>query len=126
LADAYRLTNLRDASLEAIVSQLTPENVLLEVFSEFNGKYEAVCDQEVAYLLKHWDKVKISPAWNTLLTNDHISTRAASHKRAWGQIGKAVSLTPKVANSATSSGHGDNARPGPWTLHDYLINLRVT
>jgi len=86
LADAYRLEDLRDEALKAIVSQLTPQNVLLDIFSNFSGKYEVVCDKEVSYLFENWDKVKTSHACETLLENEHILCDTANHKKAWKRI----------------------------------------
>jgi len=91
LADAYRLDDLRTEALKMIKFMLTPQNVLLEVFSHFSGKYEVVCDMEVKYLLEHWNEVKQSAVWMSVLANKWIITDTPNHKRAWAQISAKLS-----------------------------------
>jgi len=86
LADAYRLDELQDRSLESILSSLTPQNILLEVFSDFSGKHDEVLERELDYLEEHWAEVKKSAAWKTIHNNVHIARGSPNHQKAWERI----------------------------------------
>jgi len=86
LADAHMLPGLKELSLKSIISSLTPDNVLLEVFSNFSTKYDAVSQLAVDFMVQHWVEVKKSPAWKTFPMNPHVVCISPNHQAAWSKI----------------------------------------
>ncbi|KAK0220805.1 hypothetical protein EDD85DRAFT_863536 [Armillaria nabsnona] len=63
LAVKADLGSLKQLAFESIRSQLTPSNIVAEVFSKFTHKYPEVLDMEVRYLLEQFTDPVVYPEW---------------------------------------------------------------
>ncbi|KAK0220810.1 hypothetical protein EDD85DRAFT_275432 [Armillaria nabsnona] len=63
LAVKADLGSLKELAFESIRSQLTPSNIVAEVFSKFTHKYPEVLDMEVRYLLERFTDPVVYPEW---------------------------------------------------------------
>ncbi|KAH8928777.1 hypothetical protein BT69DRAFT_1329296 [Atractiella rhizophila] len=61
LAHVYDIQPLKDLALQNIVDQLTSDNILFEITSDFSAKYPDVRAKETEYLIQNWKKVAASP-----------------------------------------------------------------
>ncbi|GBE77443.1 hypothetical protein SCP_0103180 [Sparassis crispa] len=62
LADKLGLDDLKKRALLHLESQLSPQNILDEIFSEFTSHYEEVRKIELAAVVKWWAQVQKQPA----------------------------------------------------------------
>ncbi|KAJ7354092.1 hypothetical protein DFH08DRAFT_854215 [Mycena albidolilacea] len=53
LADAFALEDLKSLAFSSLKSQLSPQNIVREVFSTFTSFYPEIQDIEVEFLLRH-------------------------------------------------------------------------
>ncbi|KAK7008053.1 hypothetical protein R3P38DRAFT_3027177 [Favolaschia claudopus] len=58
LADRFGLEDLKALALKSIKAQLSPDNIIHEVFSSFTSLYPEIVDLEVEFLLKHLPSLK--------------------------------------------------------------------
>ncbi|KAK7064968.1 hypothetical protein R3P38DRAFT_2595342 [Favolaschia claudopus] len=58
LADRFGLEDLKALALKSIKAQLSPDNIIHEVFSSFTSLYPEIMDLEVEFLLKHLSSLK--------------------------------------------------------------------
>ncbi|PBK68077.1 hypothetical protein ARMSODRAFT_958594 [Armillaria solidipes] len=63
LAVKAGLGSLKKLAFESIRSQLTPSNIVAEVFSKFTHKYPEILDMEVRYLLEQFTDPLVYPQW---------------------------------------------------------------
>ncbi|PCH34162.1 hypothetical protein WOLCODRAFT_135535 [Wolfiporia cocos MD-104 SS10] len=63
LATKLELHGLRRIALQYLQSQLTPQTLLTEVFSEFTARYAEVKEMELALVVQYWDILKSSSAF---------------------------------------------------------------
>ncbi|KAK0441192.1 uncharacterized protein EV420DRAFT_1120341 [Desarmillaria tabescens] len=63
LAVKADLDTLKQLAFENIRSQLTPSNIIAEVFSKFTHKYPEILDMEVRYLLEQFTDPLVYPQW---------------------------------------------------------------
>ncbi|SJL15833.1 uncharacterized protein ARMOST_19338 [Armillaria ostoyae] len=63
LAVKAGLGSLKELAFESIRSQLTPSNIVAEVFSKFTHKYPEILDMEVRYLLEQFTDPLVYPQW---------------------------------------------------------------
>ncbi|PBK94240.1 hypothetical protein ARMGADRAFT_1078946 [Armillaria gallica] len=63
LAVKADLGSLKEMAFESIRSQLTPSNIVAEVFSKFTHRYPEVLDMEVRYLLEQFTDPLVYPEW---------------------------------------------------------------
>ncbi|KAK0481994.1 hypothetical protein EDD18DRAFT_770603 [Armillaria luteobubalina] len=63
LAVKAGLDSLKDLAFESIRSQLTPSNIVDEVFSGCTHRYPELLDMEVRYLLEQFNNPVIYPQW---------------------------------------------------------------
>ncbi|KZT11403.1 uncharacterized protein LAESUDRAFT_268489 [Laetiporus sulphureus 93-53] len=75
LADKYDLPELKKLASENIRSQLSAENILDEVFSEFSSRYPEIYQLEVAFLVAncgHQGVKDALPNWIAAITNGQL------------------------------------------------------
>ncbi|KAK0200135.1 hypothetical protein DFS33DRAFT_126948 [Desarmillaria ectypa] len=63
LAVKADLDSLKELAFENIRSQLTPSNIIAEVFSKFTHQYPEILDMEVRYLLDKFTNPLVYPQW---------------------------------------------------------------
>ncbi|KAK0437320.1 hypothetical protein EV421DRAFT_2038264 [Armillaria borealis] len=63
LAVKAGLGSLKELAFENIRSQLTPSNIVAEVFSKFTHRYPEILDMEVRYLLEQFTDPLVYPQW---------------------------------------------------------------
>ncbi|KAK0468587.1 hypothetical protein IW261DRAFT_1426283 [Armillaria novae-zelandiae] len=63
LAVKAGLDSLKDLAFENICSQLTPRNIVDEVFSKFTHRYSELLDIEVQYLVANFTDPVVYPLW---------------------------------------------------------------
>ncbi|CCM03801.1 uncharacterized protein FIBRA_05949 [Fibroporia radiculosa] len=63
LAHKLELEGLRKLALQFLESQLTPDILLTEVFSEFTARYEEIKEMELALVVRYWSLLKSSAAF---------------------------------------------------------------
>lgn len=88
LAHLLSLPDLSAQALASLSSQLTPSNVLYELFDSVSGAYDEVQKLELAYAIEHWKEVKGSPAM--LLAEKRVEL---------GELGHPVGMLLKLAKS---------------------------
>lgn len=88
LAHLLSLPDLSAQALASLSSQLTPSNVLYELFDSVSGAYDEVQKLELAYAIKHWKEVKGSPAM--LLAEKRVEL---------GELGHPVGMLLQLAKS---------------------------
>ncbi|KAK0438291.1 hypothetical protein EV421DRAFT_1825610 [Armillaria borealis] len=57
------LTDLQELAFENLRSQLTPNNIIAEVFSQFSGQHPKILDMEVKYLVDNFADPLVYPQW---------------------------------------------------------------
>ncbi|KAK0200136.1 hypothetical protein DFS33DRAFT_1395230 [Desarmillaria ectypa] len=65
LAVKADLESLKNLAFENIRSQLTPSNVIAEVFSKFTSQYPKILDMEVKYLVDNFSDPLVYPQWRS-------------------------------------------------------------
>ncbi|ORY88836.1 hypothetical protein BCR35DRAFT_350750 [Leucosporidium creatinivorum] len=88
LAHLLSLPDLSAQALAALSSQLTPSNVLYELFDSVSGTYDEVQQVELEYAIKHWKEVKCSASMFLM------ESRAQS-----GKLSHPVGMLLKLAKS---------------------------
>ncbi|KAK0234416.1 hypothetical protein EDD85DRAFT_843806 [Armillaria nabsnona] len=63
LAVKANLDGLQELAFENLRSQLTPSNIIAEVFSKFSGQYPKILDMEVKYLVDKFTDPLVYPQW---------------------------------------------------------------
>jgi len=63
LAHKLELEGLRKLALQHLESQLSPETVLTDVFSEFTARYDEVKEMELSLVVRYWNFLKASAAF---------------------------------------------------------------
>ncbi|KAK0502101.1 hypothetical protein EDD18DRAFT_1346670 [Armillaria luteobubalina] len=63
LAVKANLDGLQELAFENLRSQLTPGNVIAEVFSKFSGQHTKILDMEVKYLVDNFSDPLVYPQW---------------------------------------------------------------
>jgi len=89
LAIEYGLPDLQSIALEGILSFLTPENIVSEIFSEFSGKHPRVAQHLGDYLITNWNTVKTSETLRNFplnIANGRLEVKTQVHQLAWERI----------------------------------------
>ncbi|PBK66546.1 hypothetical protein ARMSODRAFT_1021345 [Armillaria solidipes] len=63
LAVKANLDGLQELAFENLRSQLTPSNIIAEVFSKFSGQHPKILDMEVKYLVDNFADPLVYPQW---------------------------------------------------------------
>ncbi|GAA5985161.1 hypothetical protein JCM10908_002550 [Rhodotorula pacifica] len=81
LAHLLELTDLQEAALDNLVSQLTPQNAATELFSDVASAYPALRDCILDFVVGKWAGLRASDAWTKIkeLANAHELPAGAAY-----------------------------------------------
>ena len=80
-ADKYLLPDLKDRCCNHIRLTLTPENVAEKLFSVDGQRHQELQNIFLAYLLEHFDKVRVTTGWeNALCEEGEIEPSLLKHR----------------------------------------------
>lgn len=88
LAHSHSLSQLSALALASLSSQLTPANVLFELFDSVSGVYDEIQKMELAYAAENWEEVKRTSAM-----------RVMEAKVAAGELSHPVGMLLQLAKS---------------------------
>ncbi|GAA5856516.1 hypothetical protein JCM8547_008781 [Rhodosporidiobolus lusitaniae] len=103
LADKMGLAELKQRAYEHVVSSLTSENIVYEVFGSFSQRFDEIRKVEMGVLLANWSTVRSSPQLSKVLS--YLRTnRFPGFEDVWIELVQQLEVRPTPAPVATAAG----------------------
>ncbi|SJL14626.1 uncharacterized protein ARMOST_18089 [Armillaria ostoyae] len=123
LAVKANLDGLQELAFENLRSQLTPSNIIAEVFSKFSGQHTKILDMEVKYLVDNFADPLVYPQWQKKMAEvgrgecphgTEVMNRVILLTLLKGQSTTDVNtkyyLVPNAHGETPGTNHGENSR----------------
>ncbi|GAA6048051.1 hypothetical protein JCM3770_000167 [Rhodotorula araucariae] len=115
LADKMGLAELKERAYEHVVSSLTAENIVYEVFGSFSSRFDEIRRVEVAFLLDKWSEVRAGPQMRKVFEYLRSPSRFPGFEDVWLEIVQNLEVRappPAVLSSSAAVGGGAQSAGG--------------
>ncbi|KAI0373268.1 hypothetical protein BV20DRAFT_1119317 [Pilatotrama ljubarskyi] len=109
LAELYGITTLQSTAYDAIMSRVTPVNVVEEAFSSFFARYDRLCEDAVSYLSRNFSDPRLQASLQHAL--DKVVSGLSPHA---GPILRSLLGLRILATVHTGNSIGEEAPLGDW------------
>ncbi|BGP37063.1 hypothetical protein JCM10449v2_000967 [Rhodotorula kratochvilovae] len=113
LADKMGLAELKERAYEHVVSSLTAQNIVYEVFGSFSSRFDEIRRVEVAFLLDKWNEVRAGPQMRKVFEYLRSPSRFPGFEDVWLEIVQNLEVrVPPPAALTSSAGTSGAAQAG--------------
>ncbi|KPV76758.1 uncharacterized protein RHOBADRAFT_51754 [Rhodotorula graminis WP1] len=113
LADKMGLVELKERAYDHVVSSLTAQNIVYEVFGSFSSRFDEIRRVEVNFLLEKWNEVRAGPQMRKVFEYLRSPSRFPGFEDVWLDLVQnlEVRVPPPAALSPAGAG-ADTASHG--------------
>ncbi|GAA5892243.1 hypothetical protein JCM8208_001491 [Rhodotorula glutinis] len=106
LADKMGLVELKERAYDHVVSSLTAQNIVYEVFGSFSSRFDEIRRVEVNFLLEKWNEVRAGPQMRKVFEYLRSPSRFPGFEDVWLDIVQnlEVRVPPPAALSPAGAG----------------------